>query len=78
MHITASYTITLTEKEWKTIQEILDETNTDTTCSAMTLATSLRQKHGKYDDRVRNYFLCPLIEALGRLPKTITVHIVVD
>lgn len=55
MHITASYTITLTEKEWKTIQEILDETNTDTTCSAMTLATSLRQKHGKYDDRVRNY-----------------------
>lgn len=78
MHITASYTITLTEKEWKTIQEILDETNTDTTCSAMTLATSLCQKHGKYEDKIRNYFLCPLIDELGRLPKTIPVHIVVD
>ena len=55
--------IEFTPKEWKVIQEILVES--DEFCdTANSMYKAIFAVHGRYDDKTRNGFLCPLLDRL--------------
>lgn len=58
--------IEFTLKEWKVIQEILSAS--DELCdTANSMYKAIFAMHGRFDDKIRNGFLCPLMDKLSEM-----------